>query len=447
MCCAISSIKFVKSPREKIFVFFLAIIFLLLPIKNLAKADCSNLIRFEQVTALNEKYLQLDCTDRNWREKDLIRIKSKSGEVVGLLQLEKRNSLSPESSTEGNPGLLKDEILPGKNETADGSREGGKLDGSREGVAQGDGKTGKLGVGGESAVISNGQFSERITKAVNSRKGYYRNRRLKKIEDVKRRLEPTETTSLLKLISVREDRLLQKTDYFEKLDLVNSKTKLPGTSYLWKTHVLPADTQNLYRPLLTQGETIGETAQTLWKNEYYFTVFGTIGYGVTDTLSASTNLTALVLGSPNAKLKNQVYRNVNQTWSVSLSMAQERNSSEKLFNVDVMWDSILTDTLVAHSLISAAVISFDSAKEVAALKSYGSSSIQTGYEYIFTNWSRFLIGPSYNIDQKAIGGYLGYVKIINNLHLQASLTTNNIRELKLSAKEGYFFILDAYWRW
>ena len=112
-----------------------------------------------------------------------------------------------------------------------------------------------------------------------------------------------------------------------------------------------------------------------------------------------------------------------------------------------MWDSILTDSLVAHSLISAAVISFDSAKEVAALKSYGSSSIQTGYEYIFSNWSRFLIGPSYNIDQKAIGGYLGYVKIINNLHLQASLTTNNIRELKISAKEGYFFILDAYWRW
>ena len=231
-----------------------------------------------------------------------------------------------------------------------------------------------------------------INKNLKSQQGPYFNRRRKKLETVRENLAPVVRTSLLKLISIREDRLLQSTDHFEKLDLINSSEELKGTSYLWKTHVLPAQTRNTYRPLVTQGETIGETAQTLWKNEYYFTVFGTIGYGVTDTISASANLAGFLLGSPNAKLKNQVFRNSNQTWSVSLSMAQERNSSEKLFNIDLMWDSILTDSLIAHSLISAAVISFDSAKEVAALKSYGSSSIQTGYEYIFSNWSRFLIG-------------------------------------------------------
>lgn len=256
-----------------------------------------------------------------------------------------------------------------------------------------------------------------------------------------------ESESLLKLLSIRSDRFLLPGDEFTKLDLTTDESDLKGTSYLWKAEKLPADTKIIYRPLFTQGATIGDTAQTLWKNEYYFTTFGTIGYGAHEYVTVTSNLTALALGSPNGKIKGRFYKNENQTWSMSVSMAQENNSSEKLFNVDLMWDSILSENIVAHSLISAAVISFDSAKEVAALKSYGSSSIQTGYEYIFSDWSRFLMGPSYNIDQKALGGYIGYVKIIHNLHLQASLTTNNVREFKMSAKEGYLLILEAYWRW
>ena len=461
MYCVTSSIKFVKSPKRTAQAVLFIFIFLLCPITNLALADCLNLITVSQATIQDENYILLNCTDRNWHERDLISVKSRRGDVVGILQLEKQ--VAP---GEAKPAEIQQEVKRPKE-----SQLGVPVDSENvrklEGLASvgpensteahdvasngGKGTQGKISTQsvGESRLQSGEAVAQspRISKAVNSKKGRYRDRQLKKVEDIKRSLAPRETTSLLKLISVREDRLLQKTDYFEKLDLVNGTSELLGTSYLWKTHVLPENTKNIYRPLLTQGETIGETAQTLWKNEYFFTVLGTIGYGITDTVSASTNLTGLLIGSPNAKLKNQFFRNVNQTWSVSLSMAQERNTSEKLFNVDLMWDSILTDSLVAHSLISAAVISFDSAKEVAALKSYGSSSIQTGYEYIFSNWSRFLIGPSYNIDQKAIGGYLGYVKIINNLHLQASLTTNNIRELKLSAKEGYFFILEAYWRW
>jgi hypothetical protein len=255
-------------------------------------------------------------------------------------------------------------------------------------------------------------------------------------------------TSRLKLIAVRTDRFIVPTDHFERLEVSSDdEHDLEGTSYLWKTRTLPPDTKIIYRPLVTQGSTIGDTAQTLWKNEFFLSALGNFGYGISDTLDIGTNIAAFALGSPNGKVKGQVFRNENQIWSVSLNAAQERSSSEKLFNVDLMWDSILTDKLIAHSLISAAVISFNSAKDIAALKSYGNSSIQTGYEYLLNDWSRFLMGPSYNLDQKAIGGYLGYVKVIHNLHLQASLTTNNVRDLKFSAKEGYFFILDAYWRW
>lgn len=352
----------------------IVIITCFLPNKILAQTDCLNQQTISNSIIRDEQRFILKCAPLDWRENDIISVKSKEREVVGLFQVVQKAETAP-------------------------------------------------------SIIS------RVIK--------------KNISDKKNAidLQDVKIENVLKLISIKQERLLQHDDYFDKIDLTINNDELKGTSYLWKTQVMPSHTKPLYRPLLTQGETIGETAQTLWKNEYYFTVLGTIGYGILDNISVSANLTGYALGSPNGRVKGQVYSNENQTWSLSMSMAQERNSAEKLFNVDIMWDSILTDSLVAHSLISAAVISFDSAKEAAALKSYGNSSIQTGYEYILSDWSRFLIGPSYNIDQKAIGGYVGYVKIINNLHLQASLTTSNIRELKFSAKEGYFFILDAYWRW
>jgi hypothetical protein len=406
--CVTNSNRLEKSLKRLGLKLLFSIFFL--PGRLYAQSVCSQPLTVSHLIIENQKYFSLNCKVPSWNLNDLIGIKSEKGNVVGLLQLEKIvQAPKYEKETENIDYAIK------KNES---------------------------------------ELKENIISKTKP-----------EVHIEKRSLEPEEKDardealrpscishlqtpkSILKLISLRDDRILQSTDSLEKLDLIQGPSEVDGTTYLWKSRALPIETKLRYRPLYTQGETIGETAQTLWENEYYFSAFGSFSYGITDKVTTGSSLTGLLLGSPNGKIKGQVYRNTNQTWSVSLSMAQERSSSEKLFNIDLMWDSILSDTLVAHSLISAAVISFDSAKDVAALKSYGSSSIQTGYEYIFTDWSRFLVGPSYNIDQKAIGGYLAYLKIINNLHLQASLTTSNIRELKLSAEEGYFFILEAYWRW
>ncbi len=397
---------------------------------------CPSRIFISDGSMQNETHFVLNCKTHKWIQNDLIGIKSRRGDIVGLLQvtsdIRTDEQVASESASEG---WVVAKQLTEQKAAAEGAT-------TREGSVNAENSVGSLAVAETSAssgiaqneALADESAESKISERVNA-------------ESIDQKRFDNLNYKVLKLISVREKRFLQSSDYFEKLDFTINETELEGTSYLWKVKVLPSNTKHRYLPLVTQGETIGDTAQTLWRKEHYLTVFGTLGYGLLDTLSVSTNIPAFALGSPNGKLKSQIFKNNNQTWSVSLSMAQERNSSEKLFNVDLMWDSILTDTLVAHSLISAAVISFDSAKEVAALKSYGSSSIQTGYEYIFSNWSRFLVGPSYNIDQKALGGYLGYVKIINNLHLQTSLTTNNVREFKLSAKEGYFLIVDAYWRW
>lgn len=250
----------------------------------------------------------------------------------------------------------------------------------------------------------------------------------------------------LNLVYLYSNRLPQPEDTLELTQLDGSDDTLYGTTRIWKFKEYKKTILGRYKTLFTQGSIIGDTAQTLLKNEYLINTFGGIHYGLNDFVTLGTNVPIFAIGSPNARLKAKAYHGEYQTWSVGVSLAQERSSDEKLMNVDIIWDSVLSDTLVAHSILSAAVISFDEAKDVAALKSYGSSSIQSGYEFIMKDWGRILAGPSYNIEQKAIGGYFSYVKIFDQFHIQFSLTTNNVRELKFSTQEGYLVFAEAYWR-
>lgn len=254
-------------------------------------------------------------------------------------------------------------------------------------------------------------------------------------------------TSRISLVYISPHRLPLPDDELIELKLEKDNSILQGTTLLWKYKKLSRSMSARYMPLFTQGSTIGDTAQTLAEGELLLSTFGALSYGWRDSFSISTNLTADALGSPNMRIKTRAYQGDYQTWSVGFSLAQEKSSDEKLMNIDLMWDSVLSDSLIAHSILSAAVITFDEAENIAALKSYGSSSIQTGYEYVMSDWGRILAGPSYNIEQKAIGGYFSYVKIYDRVHVQFSITSNNIRNLRFSAKEGYLAYLEAYWRW
>lgn len=251
----------------------------------------------------------------------------------------------------------------------------------------------------------------------------------------------------LNLVYLLGKRLIQNSDTLVVLKLDAEQGGLQGTTRLWKYKEFKKSISSQFKPLVTQGSIIGETAQTLLRGESLFSTVGSLAYGINNSFSISTNLPGIAIGSPNLKMKARAFHGDFQTWSFGINMAQDRSSDEKLMNIDIMWDSVLSDTLIAHSIVSAAVISFDDARDVAALKSYGSSSIQSGYEYIMADWGRLLAGPSYNIEQKAIGGYFSYVKIYDNTHIQLSLTSNNIRKLNFSAEEGYLAFIEAYWRW
>ncbi|MNL36695.1 hypothetical protein D3C87_1587930 [compost metagenome] len=134
------------------------------------------------------------------------------------------------------------------------------------------------------------------------------------------------------------------------------------------------------------------------------------------------------------------------TVASSLVFAKIPSSSQSTLNLNFHWDSISSENTVSHTVLSIALFTFDEAKDATAIKSLGTSSFQTGYEFILGNWDRVLVGPSYNFEKQAVGGYLSYLKIWDRFHLGVSLNSTNITELKYSTSDGYYLAGDAYWR-
>jgi hypothetical protein len=118
-------------------------------------------------------------------------------------------------------------------------------------------------------------------------------------------------------------------------------------------------------------------------------------------------------------------------------------------NLNIYWDSISSESTISHTFISIALYSFEEAERATVIKSLGTSSFQSGYEFVLGNWDRVLLGPSYNFENKTLGGYLTYLKIWDRFHLGASLTTTDITEFTLFPQDGgdgYYLSVDAYWR-
>lgn len=235
-------------------------------------------------------------------------------------------------------------------------------------------------------------------------------------------------------------------DRVVRLDLTTTNQEYMGRTYSL-VHLPDRNISSRYKPLFTQGYSIGETAETLWKNEFLFTYYGQIYYGMYDFLSVGTLLPLNAVGSANGALKARIYRSETNVLAAGLSYTKIPNSQASTLNINFMWDSISNETSITHTFITLAVFSFDKAEDASAIKSLGTSSLQTGYEFIMDSWNRLLVGPNFNFEKKSVGGYLSYLKIWDKTHLQFSLNSTNIRSLKLSPTDGYYAFFDAYWRY
>lgn len=251
----------------------------------------------------------------------------------------------------------------------------------------------------------------------------------------------------LKLKLLRQSRkyLIQQGDYIKRLNLGTENSDYVGTTdLLVKKNELPVSSK--YKPLVYQGIFIGETAQMLYHEEFLINFLGNAYYGLHENVMIGSYLPLNFLIGVNGSVKVRVYDSESTTLATGLSYADVKEKGERTLNLNLYWDSISSDTLLSHVYLSLGLIRWEDSGDAKAIKTLGSSSFQTGYEVILSSWDRFLIGPSYNFDTKALGGYLAYIWIWDKFHAEASINTTNITSLKVNPGDGYYGAFDLYWR-
>lgn len=251
----------------------------------------------------------------------------------------------------------------------------------------------------------------------------------------------------LRLRLLRQSRryLLQSGDIIRRMDLSVENEDYQGSTDLLirKSHL---NISSRYRPLVYQGLAIGETAQTLYEDEFLLNFVGYLFYGYKDWLTINTLVPANIVDKINFAAKAKVYDTESTTLATGFSFVRLNSDSEKTINLNFYWDNLSSDALISHTFISVGLVNWGRSDESAAIKALGSSSFQSGYEVVLNDWDRFLIGPSYNFEKKALGGYLSYVWIWNRFHFQLSVNATDITHLRLDPTDGYYGFCDMYWR-
>lgn len=266
-------------------------------------------------------------------------------------------------------------------------------------------------------------------------------------------LEVTETannqdgTWTLTCDLVRHSRtgFIQVGDKILPLDLSTDNNAYTGTTDLIIRSRSRA-VSSRYKPLFTQGVAVGETAETLWEGEYLLHWFGLLSYGLTDRISLTTLVPFTLTGNFNLTTKWQFYSSDTTVLATGLAFAKIPNEPRSTLNLNLYWDSISNSSTISHTFVTLSLITFEQAEDATAIKALGTSSFQTGYEFILSNWDRMLIGPTYNFEKKAVGGYLSYLKIWDKFHIGVTLGSTNVTGLKYSTSDGYYLAADSYWR-
>ncbi|MFN7905787.1 MAG: hypothetical protein ACK5P5_11450 [Pseudobdellovibrionaceae bacterium] len=238
--------------------------------------------------------------------------------------------------------------------------------------------------------------------------------------------------------------LIQPYDLVTRVFLENYETNYIATTDL----IVRKSDQNVssrYRLLLTQGQNI-ETAETLWQKESLLFWYGLYYYGLTDRISLGTLLPGYFVQSPNLSLKTKIHNGSNNLVAMGLTAVKLPNQPVTTLNFNFMWDAINSDSNISHTFLSFAFRRYQEADDRTYIKAFGNTTLQTGHEFLLSNWSRILIGPNFNVENKTIGGYLAWVKMWDRFHLQVSLNSTNIQSVKLSDEDGYYPVIDAYWR-
>ncbi|WP_413291034.1 hypothetical protein [Bdellovibrio sp. HCB337] len=252
---------------------------------------------------------------------------------------------------------------------------------------------------------------------------------------------------ILKVRLVRHSKyaMVQLGDVLFRMDFNTFHEEYKGTTELIMKNEDP-DSSSSYRGLIFMGLSAGETAQTLRKYETLISIFGYLDYGFTSNLTVGTILPADFLSAPNIQAKYKFHESDSNIFTYGMNYFWSPESSTGVVNATFFWDSISSESVISHTNLTLALASFDEAKNLTALKGAGTSSLQSGYEFILQDWNRVLVGPSYNFESKTVGGYVSYVWIWDHFHTQLGVSTTDISNLVYNVQDGYYLNFELYWR-
>lgn len=252
---------------------------------------------------------------------------------------------------------------------------------------------------------------------------------------------------ILKVRLVRHSKfaMIQLGDVLYRMDVGTFHEEYKGTTELIMRNEDP-ESSSSYKSLVFMGLSSGETAQTLRKHEFLVNIVGYMDYGVTSRWTIGSLLPANIFSTPNLHGKYKAYESDSNIASFGLSFFQSPETSTGVINANLYWDSVSSESVISHTNLSLALATFDKAKNFTALKGAGTSSLQSGYEFVMDDWNRVLLGPSYNFENKTVGGYISYMWIWDHFHALIGLSTTDISNAVYNVQDGYYVNFDMYWR-
>lgn len=248
-----------------------------------------------------------------------------------------------------------------------------------------------------------------------------------------------------RLVRHTRSEMVQVGDILYRMDFNTYHEEYKGTTEL----IIKNESINSsasYKPLVFMGLSSGETAQSLNDNEFLVNFLGYVDYGLTSKLVVGTLLPANVLQAPNVHGKYKFHESDSNVFSFGANYFQSTEKTEGTLNLTLYWDSVSTESLIGHTNLTLALSTFENAKNLTALKGAGTSSFQSGYEFVLDDWNRVLVGPSFNFENKSVGGYISHVWIWDHFHALLGISTTNIARARVNVEDGYYFNADFYWR-